>query len=191
MRLFLYTQITFYICAITWVAWAYTIYNTVGDAAICTITKVDDGDTFDLACWDVDYPNVRLIWVNAPDIDLSIQKKYCYYDEAKKFLERRVWRTYKVFFYGSDLCKDPYKWCRNLVQLTDIEGRYDIWRNMILKWVAMSWTNFSVIPEDIRTLYDLSELDSRRHRRWLWEKCQVQFGDDSQIDISTPDKMTL
>lgn len=155
------------------------------------ITKVDDGDTFSLSCWDIDYPNVRLLGVNTPDINLNTKKESCYYSESKKYMEARIWRTYKVNFYGSDLCKDPYKWCRNLVQLMDIDWAYDVWKNMILKGIAFSWTNFSVIPNEIRKSYDMAESNAYKNWRWLWGKCEIDFQDDSKIDVPVPDKMTL
>lgn len=88
---------------------AYSITEKLGDNEFCHITKVDDGDTFTLDCTTKLYPNVRLLGVNAPDKNQKTGKKSCYYTEAKKYLENRMDRLYKVEFYGSDLCKDPYK----------------------------------------------------------------------------------
>lgn len=136
---------------------AYSITEKLGDNEFCHIIKVDDGDTFTLDCTMKQYPNVRLLGVNAPDKNQKTGKKTCYYSEAKKYLENRMDRLYKVEFYGSDLCKDPYKGCRNLVRLIDIEGDFDVGERMIQKGFAFSWTNFSVIPESIHKNYDENE----------------------------------
>lgn len=172
----------------SWVS-AYYISNRFGDSSICTITKVDDWDTFDITCWEIYYPDVRLLWVNTPDINSGIE--HCFYKEAREYMKKRIWRTYKVNFYWSDLCQDPYKGCRNLVQLVDLEWKYDIWANMILKGFAFSWVNFSIIPWNIQLQYDTLENYAQIHERGLWWSCSVQFWDNTRIDSPIPDKMTL
>lgn len=136
---------------------AYTITEKIGDNEFCTIAKVDDGDTFDLDCTTRYYPNVRLLGVNTPDKNQKTGKKSCFYDEAKKILEKQKGRIYKVEFYGSDLCKDPYKGCRNLVRLIDIERDYDLGERLVRNGYAFSWTNFSIIPDSVGSLYEKSE----------------------------------
>jgi endonuclease YncB( thermonuclease family) len=169
---------------------AYSISQRIGDNEFCTIAKVDDGDTFDLDCATRYYPNVRLLGVNTPDKNQKTGKKSCFYDEAKKILEKHKGRIYKVEFYGSDLCKDPYKGCRHLVRLIDIERDYDLGERMVKSGYAFSWTNFSVIPDSIETMYESSEVFASEKKLWLWGKCDVKFYDDSKIDSSQPDKMT-
>lgn len=61
-------------------------------------------------------------------------------------------------FYGSDICKDPYKGCRNLVEMTSIENGIDLGGTMISKGYAFSWTTFSMIPTIIHNLYNQSEI---------------------------------
>lgn len=169
---------------------AYKITEQIGDNEFCKIIKVDDGDTFSLDCSGRQYPNVRLLWVNAPDKNQKDGKKSCFYSEAKRYLENRKDRLYKVEFYGSDLCKDPYKWCRNLVRLIDLEGDFDLWERMIEKGFAFSWTNFSVVPQSIRAVYSQREVFAFEKWLWLWGKCEVEFYDDSRMNSSYPDKMT-
>ena len=169
---------------------AYTITQKIWDNEFCKIVKVDDGDTFTLDCTTKQYPNVRLLGVNAPDKNQKTGKKSCYYNEAKKYIENRMDRLFKVEFYGSDICKDPYKWCRNLVRLIDLEGDFDLGERMIEKWFAFSWTNFSVIPDSIHVSYDQSESFAYDKKLGLWGKCEVDFYDDSRLNSSRPDKMT-
>lgn len=169
---------------------AYSITEKVGDNAFCKIAKVDDGDTFDLDCTTKYYPNVRLLWVNTPDKDQKTGKKSCYYDEAKSLLENRKDRLYKVEFYGSDICKDPYKWCRNLVRLIDVEKDFDLGERMIERGFAFSWTNFSMVPESLDIAYNRSEKIAYSKWRWIWSDCEVEFFNKSVIDSSHPNKMT-
>lgn len=61
-------------------------------------------------------------------------------------------------FYGSDVCKDPYKGCRNLVEMTSAENGIDLGGAMITKGYAFSWTTFSMIPTIIHNLYNQSEI---------------------------------
>ena len=157
MKVFITLCFTFLLFSTVGSLFAYSITEKLGDNEFCHITKVDDGDTIQLECTTKIYPNVRLLGVNAPDKNQKTGKKSCYYTEAKKYLENRMNRLYKVEFYGSDLCKDPYKGCRNLVRLIDIEGDFDLGERMIQKGFAFSWTNFSVIPESVHTIYDQSE----------------------------------
>lgn len=158
---------------------------------ICRISWVDDGDTINLSCTDGNYESVRLLGINAPDKNLSSNIENCYYQAAKKYLEQKVGIPLVVIFYGSDLCKDPYKWCRNLVRLIDIRSNMDIGQNMILHGLAFSWTSFSMIPSQTKLIYDWMERISSNHQLGLWWECSVQYQDVSTIDSPTPTKMTL
>lgn len=169
--------------------WAHEI-EWSGWTDICSIDHIDDGDTFDIRCSDRWLlHDVRLLWVNTPDIRAF--EDNCFYKESKNYIEKRIEKTYRVQFYGSDLCKDTSKGCRNLVTLYDIEGGFDVWEIMILKWFAFSWTNFSVIPDSIREKYDQNEAYAFEHWFWIWGKCEVEFFEDTRIDSPIPDKMTL
>lgn len=123
---YFFTAIILFLCLISYSEVFAASIEKVGENDFCKIAKVDDGDTFDLDCTGNYYPNVRLLGVNTPDLEQQSRKKSCFYDEAKSLLEQRKNRLYKVEFYGSDLCKDPYKGCRNLVRLIDIEKDFDL-----------------------------------------------------------------
>lgn len=161
-----------------------------GKTDICNIGDIDDGDTFDLNCRGWYYSDVRLIGVNTPDYNHHTEKWNCYYNEAKEYIRERKENTYKVTFYGNDLCKDPYKWCRNLVQLVDLKNNADIWQMMILRWFAFSWTNFSIIPSNMRSIYDRMEYISSMNNLWLWSQCHVVSTPVMGMDSSIPTKMT-
>lgn len=157
---------------------------------ICEITMVDDGDTFDLKCQWKTYPSVRLLWINAPDKNQKNGKEYCYYEEAKKFIVSNTKKKFITTFYGSDICKDPYKGCRNLVEMTSIENGIDLGGTMISKGYAFSWTTFSMIPTIIHNLYNQSEIIAYERNIWLWGKCDIIFWPISNINASMPSKMT-
>lgn len=190
MKYFLIVFFSFLLSLFSTNLFAYTITEKIGDNEFCKIVKVDDGDTFTLDCLSKIYPNVRLLGVNAPDKNQKTGKNSCFYNEAKKYIENRMDRLYKVEFYGSDICKDPYKGCRNLVRLIDLDGDFDLGERMIEKGFAFSWTNFSVIPASIHNIYDQKEAFAYEKKLWLWGKCEVDFYDDSHINSSRPDKMT-
>ncbi len=156
----------------------------------CQIQKVDDGDTFNILCTDWYYTNVRLLGVNTPDIDLSSNIADCYYQKAKEYVQKRIGIPYNVTFYWSDLCKDPYKGCRNLVRLEEQKTGKDLGQDMILNWYAFSWTTFSMVPEGIREIYNWMERISFQHHIGLWNECKIQHNNVSGIDSSIPDKMT-
>lgn len=157
---------------------------------ICEITMVDDGDTFDMKCEWKTYPSVRLLWVNAPDKNQKNGKEYCYYGEAKRLIMNNMHKNFTTTFYGSDLCKDPYKGCRNLVEMTSVENGIDLGGSMISAGYAFSWTTFSIIPPILNTLYNQSEIISYENHFWLWEKCDVLFSAIEPMNSNTPSKMT-
>lgn len=170
---------------------SYADIVKTGDNILCQIGKVDDGDTFDLNCWEKHYPNVRLLWVNTPDKNQDeIGYKHCYYNEAKEYIEKQKNKIFQVSFYGSDLCKDSYKGCRNLVRLVDHASWSDLGRTMIMRWYAFSWTRFSMIPYEIKKVYQESELISKESEVWLWRSCNITINPDSPKDSWIPDKMT-
>ncbi len=161
----------------------------------CIITNVDDGDTFDLVCsnnWKKQFiNNVRTIWVNAPDI--KNRSKHCYYDESKKVIEfiKNRKRKLEVEFFWKDLCKDPDKWCRNLVRIIDKNTGVDINKLLIYKWYNFSWTNFSMIPKRIKVDYFIAEKRARKNKQWLWNSCRVIYDDKyDYLNSSIPSKMT-
>lgn len=158
--------------------------------AFCKISWVDDGDTLNLACSDGNYQNVRLLGINAPDKDIENNRESCYYSEAKAYLEKRIGQSYVAVFYGSDLCKDPYKGCRNLVRLIDLKNSSDLGQSMILHGLAFSWTNFSMIPRETRGLYDWMERISSQHKLGLWRSCQISQNQVTTLDEHIPPKMT-
>jgi len=94
-----------------------------GTELTCTIDDVDDGDTVDLRCGDTVIPAVRLLAINTPDIIMPDNIKHCYYDEARNVMRRirSEKREVTAIFYGSDLCADSAKGCRNLARLIDNE----------------------------------------------------------------------
>lgn len=191
MKILSYTAITIIIICTIGSVQAYKINRDTGSIDTCSIITVDDWDTFSLSCrGNILYPNVRLLWVNTPDTYPSIWRSACYYSESKKYMVDRIGRSYDVIFFGSDLCKDPYKGCRHLVQLFDREYGIDLWAQIIRKWIWFSWTNFSNIPNNIKFEYDNLERDAYNRWLWLWSTCDVDFLDDSQIDSPIPDKMT-
>ncbi len=193
----MFRKLTIQIC-ILWSVLQLNAYNIgyaieiqkPGKTDICSIGTIDDGDTFDLNCRGWYYSDVRLIGVNTPDYNSNTEKWNCYYNEAKKYISERKKKTYEVTFYGNDLCKDPYKWCRNLVQLIDIKNRIDIGQMMILRWFAFSWTNFSMIPNNMRNTYNTMESISSSNHLWLWSQCHIISTKVSWIDSSIPTKMT-
>ncbi|MDD5770266.1 MAG: thermonuclease family protein [Candidatus Gracilibacteria bacterium] len=167
-----------------------------GTDMICKIVGVDDGDTFDISCKDKEdkqiyVNNVRLFGVNTPDIGKD-GYKHCYYDEAKEIVKKLQDsnRDFEVNFYGSDLCKDPYKGCRNLVTLKDIETKTDINNALILKGYALKWIDFSNIPKEIRIDYSIAEIKAKKDKKGLWGKCDILYNDDSQTDTAIPPTMT-
>ena len=165
----------------------------------CIIIKVDDWDTFNLQCinnWDKEYIyNVRTIWVNAPDIILNWKntKKHCFYDQSKNVIEnlKKEKRKIDVEFYGKDLCKDEYKWCRNLVRLIDKKSKIDINKLLIQEWYNFSWINFSMIPLKLKSEYFIAEKIAQKNNKWLWNKCSILYDYKyNYIDSSHPIKMT-
>lgn len=157
----------------------------------CIIWSVDDGDTFDLFCsWWVMIPNVRLAWVNAPDFDSKLKIGKCYYDESKNFIRAISKREVKADFLWSDLCKDSDKWCRNLVRLIDLKTWIDLNEMLIKQWYAFSWIQFSILPENLKITYLKAELEARRAKRWLWNKCEVDYFWNQLVDSGIPSKMT-
>lgn len=161
----------------------------------CKIIWIDDWDTFNLSCLNqynqvVYINNVRLLWLNTPDLG-GYWYKHCYYDESKdvvNFLKISK-RDLEVSFYGSDLCKDPFKWCRNLVTIKDLETWEDINSRMILNWYAFKWISFSNIPKDIKINYTISELKAKKEKSWLWWRCEIVYN-KTEIDTSIPPAMT-
>lgn len=97
------------------------------------IADVDDGDTVDLLCGEKVIPAVRLLGINTPDIIMPDNIKHCYYSEARNVMRAIASddRPLSVTFYGSDLCADKAKGCRNLVRLVDTETGYDINERLI------------------------------------------------------------
>ncbi len=181
-------------CFFGWSAWATDLTPTGeiqphGKTDLCHIAGIDDGDTFDLRCDGWYYTNVRLLWVNAPDFSYQTGGK-CYYSQARNYIQDRREKIYKVSFYGNDLCKDAYKGCRNLVQLTDTETDTDLGQMMILQGFAFSWTRFSMIPTELKKNYDRMEEISSIHKIWLWWQCKIDYQNIDGIDVGTPDKMT-
>lgn len=176
-------------CGYIWIVHAERI-EWIWVKKMCEIVSVDDGDTFDLKCeWTI-YPSVRLLWIDAPDKNQKNGKEYCYYKEAKRFIVGKMQKKFITTFYGSDLCKDPYKGCRNLVEMISSENGIDLGRAMISKGYAFSWTTFSMIPKIIQNLYNQSEVIAYESNIWLWSKCDVIFWPISTIDTSIPSKMT-
>ena len=162
----------------------------IGTQDICKIGNIDDGDTFDLHCTKWYYSDVRLIWVNTPDYDHRIEWGKCYYDQARSYIEKRKQRSYEVTFYGNDLCKDQFKWCRNLVQLVDTETHVDMGQMMIMRWIAFSWTNFSVVPLDMSIKYDHMQNIASQYNRWLWSQCNITTDLTKRLNSSIPQYMT-
>jgi len=156
----------------------------------CTIAQVDDWDTFDIQCWEKYIPNVRLYWVNAPDSDGPNLYKHCYYNEAKNAVNLLIKREMSVEFYWSDLCKDPFKGCRNLVKLNDINTWLDINELFIEKWFAFSWTQFSNMSQDIKLKYIKAEFHAKTINSWLWWKCNVVYNSGALVDSWIASKMT-
>jgi len=161
----------------------------------CIIINVDDWDTFDLVCnnnWEKEnIYNVRTIWVNAPDI--RDNSKHCYYDESRNFIEfiKNNNRILNIEFYWKDLCKDPYKGCRNLVRLIDKNTGVDINKLLISKWYNFSWTNFSMIPKNLRIEYFIAEKRAKRNNEWLWNSCEIIYDNRyNYLNSSIPSKMT-
>lgn len=156
----------------------------------CSIGEIDDWDTFDLLCGNQYITNVRLLWVNAPDIEWPNWYKHCYYDETKNSINTIRKRELKVEFFWNDLCLDQSKWCRNLVIITDIASWLDLNELLISKWLAFSWTNFSSIPNELKIKYIKAEYKASRNKLWLWWKCRVEYNSNVSIDSWKPGKMT-
>ncbi|MDD4530452.1 MAG: thermonuclease family protein [Candidatus Gracilibacteria bacterium] len=165
----------------------------IGTEKTCYIDDVDDGDTISLKCGENEIiPNVRIMGINTPDFDRINQIIHCYYDESQNVMEkiRKNERELKVEFYGSDLCKDTYKGCRNVVRLIDKETSIDINKSMIADGYAFSWTDFSIIPKKIRNSYKLAELDAKDNNKGLWGKCEINYFEKGEMDSGVADKMT-
>jgi len=161
---------------------------------ICKISSVDDWDTFDLECYKSKNTsefinNVRLLWVNTADID-SDWYKHCYYDTARKAIEKIKNIDFDIEFFWEDLCKDPYKWCRNLIRIISLDNWNDINEKLISKWIWFEWTNFSMIPDEIKTNYKLAEIKAKEENKWLWKKCEIQYNWNQEENSSIPTKMT-
>lgn len=156
----------------------------------CKIAAVDDWDTFDLDCISWYYPNVRLLWANAPDKEQVTWYEHCFYKEAKKIIEWTKNRRYNVVFYWSDLCKDESKWCRNLVRLTDDATKIDLAEIMISKWFIFSWTQFSIVSKDIKENYIKAESQARSASVWLWSNCKIVYNEYTHTDSWIANKMT-
>ena len=165
----------------------------------CIIINVDDWDTFDLLCTNNNVKeyiyNVRTLWVNAPDLyyNWNNRFKHCYYDEAKNIIEliKNKKRVLMIEFFWSDLCKDEYKWCRNLVRMIDKKTWLDINELLIIKWYNFSWIKFSMIPRKIKTRYFIAEKRAKRNKNWLWWKCEILYNDEyNYLDSHFPNKMT-
>jgi hypothetical protein len=73
-------------------------------------------------------PAVRLLAINTPDIIMPDNIKHCYYDEARNIIKKVKEENREItsVFYGSDLCADKAKGCRNLVRLIDNKTGLDI-----------------------------------------------------------------
>ena len=130
-----------------------------GEKLSCTIDDVDDGDTVDLLCGEKVIPSVRLLGVNTPDIVMPENQKHCYYDEARGVMKgiEKDGLAISVTFYGSDLCADKAKGCRNLVRLVDEATGYDINERLVDSGFAFEWTDFSSVPSQIRARYRIAE----------------------------------
>ncbi len=165
--------------------------RTSGDVLSCTIDDVDDGDTVDLLCGEKIIPSVRLLGVNTPDIIMPENEKHCFYDEARGVMRKikNNARKLTVQFYGSDLCVDRYKGCRNLVRLTDEETDLDVNERLIESGYAFEWTDFSTVPLKIKARYRMAEKRARENQSGLWGKCIINYS-YSKLDSSVPDKMT-
>ncbi|MFK7780312.1 MAG: thermonuclease family protein [Candidatus Gracilibacteria bacterium] len=167
--------------------------NTIKE---CIIINIDDGDTFDLLCKNKEYfYNVRTLGVNAPDFGNNIDKNYkhCYYDEAKKIIssikEKKI--ILIVEFYGSDLCKDKDKGCRNLIRIIDKNTGLDINELLIRKGYNFSWTQFSMIPKKLKAKYFIAEKRAEAEKIGLWGKCEIVYNKGyNYLDSSKPNKMT-
>jgi hypothetical protein len=98
-------------------------------------------------------------------------------------------RKISAQFYGSDLCADTAKWCRNLVRLIDEETGSDINERLIETWYAFEWTNFSMVPAKLKVQYRLAEKYALTQEKGLWWKCGVAYY-RSENDSQKPEKMT-
>ena len=161
----------------------------------CTIINVDDWDTFDLLCNNIRINNVRTLWVNAPDLKINWKNtyKHCYYDESKNIIEilKKKKRNLIIEFYWKDLCKDPSKWCRNLVRIIDKKSWLDINELLITKWYNFSWVKFSMIPKNLQIKYFIAEKRAKRYKKWLWWKCEILYNDQyNYFNSNFPNKMT-
>lgn len=162
----------------------------------CTIINVDDWDTFDLKCNNGDIDeyiyNVRTLWVNAPDIGNN-WNNHCFYDDARRIIQLIKIKKIKlnIEFYWSDLCKDPYKWCRNLVRIIDKLTNKDINEQLIIKWYNFSWTNFSMVPQKFKIKYFIAEKIAQKNKSWLWGKCSISYNEEyNYLNSAKPFKMT-
>ncbi|MBX9809919.1 thermonuclease family protein [Candidatus Gracilibacteria bacterium] len=164
--------------------------QSYGKIDTCFISDIDDGDTFDLDCGGGYYPDVRLLGVNTPDFNHVTEGGNCYYNEARTYIAERRNKIYNVKFYGNDLCKDPFKGCRNLVQLTESKTHTDLGQMMILRGFAFSWTNFSIIPENLRETYNRMEKFSSANQLGLWKQCNLKYHELQGMDVGIPRIMT-
>jgi endonuclease YncB( thermonuclease family) len=144
----------------------HTIRKT-GEELMCTLNEVDDGDTVDLRCGKKVIPAVRLLAINTPDVEMPANIRHCYYDEARGVMRKisEDQRIVKAVFYGSDLCADRAKGCRNLARLIDIETGYDINERLIESGYAFEWTGFSMVPAQIRVRYKLAEKRAEKNEK--------------------------
>ena len=159
----------------------------------CKIVHIDDWDTVSLLCKDNNkqsyIPHVRLLWVNAPDVWVS-SNNHCYYEEAKNKINTYKNKDLSVTFYWSDICKDPYKGCRNLATLRDIETDTEINKLLIQEGYYFSWLNFSMIPKNIKVQYLMAEIKAKKNEKWLWNSCSINYQKVSSLDSSITPKMT-
>ncbi len=165
--------------------------QTVWKSVLCKIWEVDDWDTLNLDCWEEYFADVRMLWMNAADKDQDeTWYEHCYYKEAKNVLKSVKNREIEVSFYWSDLCKDPYKWCRNVVRITDKQTSLDVWEIMISGGFAFSWTQFSSIPSDLKLNYMKAEKKATKSNIWLWKNCKVDYLGSTSMDSWQPNQMT-
>lgn len=141
----------------------------------CIISKVDDWDTANFVCDNIELNNIRFAGIDTPDYH-PWEKEQCYYNEAKEYIKslKEKWDTYSIQIIWKDLCKDSEKWCRPVWIITNNKTKKSIWEELTKKWFAFYWLNeeFNIPKNEAKKLIK-NVLIAKYKKLWLWWKCEI------------------
>jgi micrococcal nuclease len=111
------------------------------DAAGCRIERVYDGDTITVSCLDA---NVRLLLIDAPEVESGTSPAGCYGVEARDYLRSRLTRGTPVTLEAGVVDRDRY-------------GRY-----LRYVWLGDELVNETLVRDGFAVRYTAAE--DTRHR---------------------------